>query len=427
MLLKSSNKFLHCGIYVAILLIELMIIHQVSDLPSTLGNWTQKSSEIANFRIPSSNFYGPGAAILMIPFHYFPKYLFAANLFYFGVGVIGYWLLANKCLTNRWKKIALLALPANFYLIWLINSSQDTVFEFSLLVWSLYYLTKKQYIAFGIVTFILCLTRSGYWTYFIITSLLVTFIYHRKLKKFKWQTLIALPLLIIISIFNYVNYQSVSPALESGITAYYSYSKYHYLALPKMDMDVFLSGPKGSFSKDFGPRIPDGASAAEESSIYQKAAINSALTNKKETILGWMQKFDSYFFDVQKVPHLPGSYVLDQQSSQIKIENERLTWPIVFGNLFYLIWRTIFILLVFLSVSFLIFARFIMRIDIFEKLTLSFLTLPYLTGFFPGLLFYTESRFKIVSEIILVPLLIQVIQILVQISRDNPINQNNEQ
>ena len=32
--------------------------------------------------------------------------------------------------------------------------------------------------------------------------------------------------------------------------------------------------------------------------LFVKAAVDSARMNPKETILGWMQKFDSYFFDV---------------------------------------------------------------------------------------------------------------------------------
>jgi hypothetical protein len=34
------------------------------------------------------------------------------------------------------------------------------------------------------------------------------------------------------------------------------------------------------------------------------------------------------------------------------------------------------------------------------------LSLPYFFGFIPGILFYTETRFKIVSELLLVPLVV---------------------
>lgn len=118
--------------------------------------------------------------------------------------------------------------------------------------------------------------------------------------------------MIMSSLFNVLNYYSASPALEGGLTAYFSYTKYHYLSLLKLDKDVFLSGPNGAFSSCNGPQIPKNSTPAEANKIYQKAAVKSILNNKKQTLLGWMQKFDSYFFDVQKIPNLPGQYVLDQ-------------------------------------------------------------------------------------------------------------------
>ena len=36
------------------------------------------------------------------------------------------------------------------------------------------------------------------------------------------------------------------------------------------------------------------------------------------------------------------------------------------------------------------------------------LSLPFIFGFVPGVLFYTETRFKIVSELLLVPLVVGV-------------------
>ena len=44
-----------------------------------------------------------------------------------------------------------------------------------------------------------------------------------------------------MGIFNLYSYGSSSLAGESGITTEFSYNKFLYLALPKFDMDVFLS------------------------------------------------------------------------------------------------------------------------------------------------------------------------------------------
>jgi hypothetical protein len=113
----------------------------------------------------------------------------------------------------------------------------------------------------------------------------------------------------------------------------------------------FLAAPQGIFSPDFKPKMPEGVTPAQEDKIYEQAAIESALENKKETLLGWMQKFDSYFFDVQKVPHLPGLYVLDQSTKTINIKDERLSWNLVLGNLVFEIQRTLLVTLGFIALG----------------------------------------------------------------------------
>jgi hypothetical protein len=178
-----------------------------------------------------------------------------------------------------------------------------------------------------------------------------------------------------------------------------------------MDMDVFLSGPKGPFSETSGPKIPEGSTPAEVNAIYGKAGIRSALENPKETTLGWMQKFDSYFFDVQKIPHLPGAYVLDQEKKIIEIQNERLTWPLVMGNLLYMAWRSFLVLFGLIGLGLLLASNYFKLGSSRMNLKLWPLALPYLVGFFPGILIYTETRFKIVSEMLLVPLIVEIFTI----------------
>jgi hypothetical protein len=400
----ARNKFL--GLYLIVVLSELTLIHSVSDLPSKLGNWLEKSRVIAGLEIPEDNFYGPGSAIMLIPFLPIQENLFLANIVYFGIGTIGFWKLTELLPNKIWRGVCLLALPTNFYLMWLVNSSQDTVFEFCLLIWSALFLVRKNYVLFSSVTYLLCLSRSGYWIFFLGTSVGLFFWGKIKRNEISWKKLIAVPLLILTSIFNFANYDSPSPALEGGLALYFSYTKYHYLSLPKMDMDVFLSGPQGPFSEKNGPHIPDGISQAEENSIYTKAGLESLKTYKKESVLGWMQKFDSYFFDVQKVPHLPGAYVLNQDKQIIEIQGDRLTWPLVLGNFSYMIWRTILILGALIGAGILFGAR-VFGVSM-AAIRLWPLALPYLFGVVPGIIIYTETRFKIVSELLLVPLILEI-------------------
>lgn len=402
--LLTRNK--HLSFYLIVVLSELTLIHSISDLPSTLGNWLEKSRVIAGLGIPEDNFYGPGSAIMLIPFLPIQENLFIANLVYFGIGTIGFWKLTEYLSNKIWRAVCLLALPTNFYLIWLINSSQDTVFEFCLLMWSGFFLVRRNYLLFNALTFLLCLSRSGYWIFFLGTSVGLFLWGKFKRNELSWKKLIAVPLLVLTSVFNFANYDSPSPALEGGLALYFSYTKYHYLSLPKMDMDVFLSGPNGPFSEKNGPKFPEGITQAEENSIYGKAGLDSLITYKKESVLGWMQKFDSYFFDVQKVPHLPGAYVLNQDKRIIEIQADRLTWPLVLGNFSYMIWRTILILGALVAVGILLGAR-MFRISM-GAIKLWPLALPYLFGLVPGIIIYTETRFKIVSELLLVPLIFEI-------------------
>jgi hypothetical protein len=400
--------------YLAILLAELHLINRASDIPVSLGNWITKAEQIASFSIPTDNFYGPGAALMIVPFLWAKENLLIATATYFMVGSYGYWKLTSFVENKLLKAIARLALPANFYLIWLINSSQDTVFEFMLLTWSGYFLIRRRFLAFSVITFLLCETRAGYWVYFLGTAALLFATDLFRKNKVKFSKILAFPLLLLASSFNFAVYESPSPALEGGMTAYFSYSKYHYLSLPKMDMDVFLGGPNGIFSPEHKPKFPEDASGAEENQAFQKAALESMKANKKETMLGWMQKFDSYFFDVQKVPHLPGSYVLDIPTKSIKIQDERLSWNLVLGNLVFEIQRTLLVTFGLLGAGLLLASRLLLDRASRLKPSLWFLVLPYLFGAVPGMVMYTETRFKIVSELLLVPLIAEIFALALQ-------------
>ena len=395
-------------IYVTLLVSELAAVSFFSDLSPETQNWIPKARELIHLQIPNDNFYGPGAAFMMIPFAIFGDTTFLANYFYLALGAIAFWKISSFIPSQKLKLIALASLPANFYLIWLINSSQDTVFEFCLLTWALYFLTNRRFLWFTAVAFLLCETRAGYWVFFLGVSFIYFVREYMRTKKLTWSKLVPCLLLILSSFFNFVNYSSPSPALEGGVTAYFSYTKYHYLALPKMDMDVFLSGPNGAFSANNGPAIPQGSSPAEVNRIYQSAAIDSALSNKKETMLGWMQKFDSYIFDVQKVPHLPGAYVLNQDNKTISIVDERLSWQLILGNLAYEIYRTILLVSGLIALGLLLGSWMYQAGRIRKNARLLVLATPFVFGIVPGLLFYTETRFKIVSELLLVPLVAEI-------------------
>ena len=378
--------------YLFICLVPLLIVNKVSDLPIWIGNGEAKAREILNLQIPVDNFYPIGKALMLLPFVWLSPNYFPAIVLYFVASSAIYFLICQK-ISSFWPRlIALAALPANPYLVWLCYSSQDTIFELFLLLALVYSAINKGFYLFIISGFLLCLTRPSYWVVFIGIAFFLA-LSEKKLQEKKQKKYFLVFLLLPINMFfNLYAYGSSSLAGESGITAYFSYNKYLYLALPKLDMDVFLS-TKGHV-EDYG---------AHSSAEYTQMAIKSIEENPKEVLLATMQKFDSYIFDVQKVPHLPGEYYLSKDATSIIIGNQRLTWPLVLGNLLYEAYRSLLLIGLLLSVG-VLFAHRKLGIKAFNpKNALWLLTLPWLLGLIPGLAFYTETRFKIVSELLLIP------------------------
>lgn len=369
--------------YLILCLIPLLIVHILSDLPIAVSNWEYKSRELLSLNFPSDNFYPAGSAILLLPFLWLnPNFEFVI-WFYFTVAAFLYFELTKNINKNLFRNIARMSLPLNPYLYWLCYSSQDTVFEFFLVLLFFYLLIRKRILLIAIVGILLCWTRPSYWIMFIFLPIIsLKKSESQSTLKYLFSRFMAIPLLIFTICFNQIAYDNPSLAQEDGMTAYFSYNKYHYLSLPLFDMDVFLS-EKGHMD------IPDRVRHLDNP--YLTMTIDSIKNNPKETILGWMQKFDSYVFDVQKVPHLPGKYYLSEDAKTIVISDERLNWSLILGNLVFEIWRTFWLVSLLISFGVMYFMR---------KMSLKSMQfiLPWMFGLIPGMLFYTETRFKIVVE-----------------------------
>ena len=385
-----------CLLYITICLIPMIIVTFTSDLPTLLSNWEFKSREILNLKIPSSNFYPAGSAIMLLPFVWNGPHFLTAIYFYFSLGVFIYWKICESITSKVFRFIALAALPLNPYLIWLCYTSQDTVFEFTLLLLLAFCTIKNRPVLFILFGFLLVLTRPSYWISFLAIGIFTYFL-KRSTNKIRVVYLAPVILLPINTLYNYSNYDSISIANEAGMTAYFSYNKYYYLSHPKFDMDVFLS--KGGH---MDVTEVENLTESQISKMYTQKALKSIKENPKETVMGLLQKFDSYIFDIQKIPHLPGEYFLSSDAGSIIIVDQRLEWKFVIGNLIYALHRA-------LLLFFLFPALFIFYIDSKKKMLskLEFktviLTFPWIFGLIPGLLFYTETRFKIVSELLLIP------------------------
>lgn len=405
---RYLNKKLVLFIYLIMVIIELYFIYNKSDLVIGLSNWENKSKEILNFKLPSDNFYGPGGAILLAPFLWNSPDYFIAISFYAILGFYFYFKICEKIQNDKFRYFALIIPLMNVYLFWLFVSSQDTVFEFAFFMAFIRYATEEKWIKATLAAIILAETRSAYWLIIILGIFCLCFLRSKNGRIFNRKAFLIIPAFILISMFNFISYGSASPALGGGMTAYFSFAKHHYLSLPKFDMDVFLSGPNGEFTKqELKEELSNAKSGAEVDRIYYKFAFRSAIENPMETVLGLMQKFESHLINIQKVPQLPGKYVFDYETNSINIQNERLNWNLVLGNLLYEGYRFFILIFGLIGLGITIVLK---KLDNsrFDLKNLEMISLFWIMSIMPALLYYSETRFKIVQEVSLIPLIVLI-------------------
>ena len=385
--------------YVFVCLTSLHITSYFLDLPPIIGNWEGKSWSILNFAL-NDNYYPPGASLALIPFLWNGPNFWLAIYFYYAVSAVIYFKICNYVDLGRGKIVALAALPLNFYLTWLCLTSADQVVELMFLLLLGYSAIKSKFFLSLIYGFLLCFTRPSYWPAYI---LIIYFIAKSSPKEQKYNDNwvkkgAAIWVLFGVLTFNQLVFNSINLATSSSDTLFYSHQKYHYLTLPKFDMDVFL---ENGVSTDPIKVTKSSDQFNYIDNLKLRAVLISIFENPQRFVFSEIQKFDSHFFSIQKVPNLPGNYQLSSDENSINIGNERLTWPLTFGYLLYTIYRATWMLLF----AAIIFWSFLLirnksRLKPYEK----YLPLPYLLGVIPGLIFYSETRFKICSEVLLIPL-----------------------
>lgn len=400
---RTLIRMLSFGI---IAVIELLLVNEISDLRPSLSSWEPKANSILNLDIPTDNYYGPGAAILLIPFLWNDPLFFVANLFYVFIGSICYYLLCQRIKNLRLRITSYCFLLLNPYFFWLCHSSQDTVLEFALLMISINLGLRNKFALFFLTTFLLAETRSQYWL-FIFTALFLRIWLDIKLRqKLKVSYFLPVIFFFTVSIFNSINYGSSSITWYAGETFELGQSKYMYLVHPKFDADHLL-GLADTPNTYRDSRAPEFMSPAEKNDFYLNQGLDSILDNPKQFVLNIMQKVDSYIFSTQKVPSSPGYFSFDHKSNSIKIIDERLNWSIILGNFVYQVWRAVLLILLIASITLLITSRQKGRNDLLE-VGEHLLVLPWISTFLVILLFYMETRYKVIPEL-LVPIYVLII------------------
>jgi hypothetical protein len=400
--------------YVSICLMLMFLASSFLDLPPLIGNWENKAWSIINFEL-RDNYYPPGAAIALIPFLWAGPEFWPALYSYYALSACVYFKLCQFVTSTKLRLIALIALPANFYLTWLCLTSADQVIELLTLLLFGYSATKSRFKLALFFGFLLCFTRPAYWIGYLIIMYLMgkqRSEEDRKAKQIAQKSAAVWVLLGVLS-FNQIVFGSLNLATSSSDTIFFSHQKYHYLSLPKFDMDVFLKNGTSTHPE----------SVVNNTNKFEfiedpktRGALVSILDNPQRFVFSEIQKLDSYFFPIQKVPNLPGAYELSSDEESIIIGDERLTWPLTIGHLFFAVYRAFWMLLFACTLTWfalLLFSR--TRLSGPEK----YLLIPFATGVIPGLLYYVETRFKICAEVLAVPLHLIALQNLKQLGKSS--------
>lgn len=412
--MRVVDKKRHLLLYVLMCCSLAFLASMFLDLPPLIGNWENKAWSIIKFQL-NDNYYPPGAAIALIPFLWSGPSFWPAIYFYYGLSAAVYFKLCQLIPKRKARLVALLALPANSYLTWLCLTSADQVIELLTLLLFGYNAAMRRFKTTIFFGFLLCFTRPAYWVAYVIVVYLLGKERSRKsrLRKKILERGAAIWVLFFVIGFNQAVFGSSNLSTSSSDTIFFSHQKFHYLSLPKFDMDVFLkNGPSTNPQK-----VVEESKELEFVKDYKtRAALNSIAENPQRFIFAEMQKIDSYFFSIQKVPNLPGQYELSADEKSILIGNERLSWSLTIGHLIFMLYRLLWIILFAICVlwiGLLLLAR--VQLSGPEK----FLLIPFLAGIIPGLLFYVETRFKICSELLVVPLLMMSFLQILELSKSD--------
>jgi hypothetical protein len=400
------NPVIYYGVFN---LLIIMAINQIADLPVWLSNWEEKAQLIANFKNPQNNFYPPGGAILLIPFLWLKPNYEIAVYFYYTVASIIYYLICKKLIINKFLFVfTLCAFLFNPYLVWLANSSQDTIFELFLVLSGAALILRRNFLLSFLPLYLLCLTRPAYWPFLLLLPFIIKLFGIKNIKNYYVsKQLLLVPILFLVTTFGINQLMFKSPALagEAGLTAHFAHNKFFYLAMPKFDLDVFLS-TGGNMETD--EIISSSAKFIGIENDEFRAALINLSENPKNFLLNSVQKIDTYFFAVQKNPQLSGEYYLSKDRKSIVIGAARESWPLVIGSILYFIYRSLLLVFSISALTLLVVSPKIRRELIKDPVIL--FCLPFLLGSIAGILFYSETRFKIVSELILVPLIAKIFE-----------------
>lgn len=390
--------------------IILIFAHLTNPNNQLISNWLPDSQRIVSGDLPASNWYGPTAAILMIPFIHVSN-VFLATLVYGLLGAYFYWRLTEAIPSTAARIVARALVIINVYLFRLIDSSGDTVFEFFLLNLFCFAIYKNRFLVFTASGFFLGELRSAYWLVYLGVSAFLFFSSKGSIRP-RLKYLIVIPALFMVLVFNASNYGNFSTAGEGGYTAFFTNNKSSYMTGNSFMVDNFSFGEGGPMNRRCADLNP-----CSDHQLFMKT-IEENIQNPQAFGFNLLQKTAIYFFEPQKVPRIPGEFYLHESENYIEIGKQRLTSGNLLASVSYFGYRAIILITFWFLFLYLLISSKRNRRRMFRDNKLAFMSLPWIFGSVPGVLFVAETRLWIVMEVMLIPCLSYFLFIIYQDHRN---------
>ena len=193
----------------------------------------------------------------------------------------------------------------------------------------------------------------------------------------------------------------MSPSNTSGQTIFFGQNKYFYLGHPNFDIDTFLSKEGHMTPKGFSNEELWDKNLKTIDDIFLNEALRDIRNNPQALIQNTLTKIDNLFFNFQKIPYLPGQHWLSGDAKSIVVDKYSLDLKYALGNLIYFLYRVISVFLIIYALSIYFYLRkFLDARDYFYSF---WLLLPFISWVPLCLIFYEDTRFRIVSESLFIP------------------------
>ncbi len=355
-----------------------------------LEAWAMKAAELAAFTLPPSNFYPIGPALLYLPFQMLGIKAVWALFFYFNIGLFFYARICRGIDNRLVGRMALLAVLLNPYFYWIVKSSQDVVLQFAVLTAALSFLIEGRLVVYSLVALLGSVVRST--DIFVFAGL--AFLMYLRERRAIWALFPAL--YIVVAVFNFAQYGSVSPSLNGGYNIFLGQHPLYAVAHPHYDIDYFFEHEGHS-----DPRVLFGIPRTTENEgqvdvRYRDLGFSFLRENPQRFLYTSAIKLENWLFNFEKVPNLSGKFYLTKDQRGIVVESVRSN--MLAADAAYIAYKIIYNLL---------FAVALFLAALAPRYALGNRYLPLLLPMFfvapVVLLTFPDTRFKIVYEMLALP------------------------